>query len=289
MDKNKLTEFLKRLKSALHKRRLDRKLLDDLQFEWFLIDKEIIDLSTAYGMLSTINKDLDEERSKELEWYFLRLMSKSIHKRDNYRCPYFLQKENSDIKLPFKTWEEEIRAVCSDYNSDFESEYDFEILYFQRCCRCKEIDCPYRIIHPEKDGPYWRKSEYNQKYPQHQESSHIEETPQQKAARTKTEEAEDAIEEDLHALCEKLIEYNDNNFVKRTDGGIYKFNGSARLYAYLAVQISDNNGLTRVPWKVFKKHLNTSFCNKSLGVAKQKIKDKRPRGGSKIDSCMAEI
>ncbi|MBO6223082.1 MAG: hypothetical protein J6N56_04805 [Bacteroidales bacterium] len=270
MDKNKLTEFLKRLKSALHKRRLDRKLLNDLQFEWFTIDKEKIDLSEAYGMLSTINEGLDEERSKELEWLYLRLMSGSISSKNNTTCPYYLQKENSDIKLPFKTWDEELSAVDS-YGSNRIN--DIEIDCFRRCCRCREIDCPYRIIRSDKECPYWRQSEYEQRNPNTQEQIPATEYPPQTVAPVRADTYRRSINSILTPLCRELA----NESLAEIDvaSGEYTFTGTGVQYAYLARLVTNksrpNGEEDHIPWRVITKKLKPPRSQKNLKSAASRI------------------
>lgn len=292
MERNKMKRILSGLDTALHKEKLDEKALSQLLREWSSFGKgyfdDTKDVSFAYKKLSCMSENLDEERVEIVKKFFVVLLKKTIGDKNCWLCPFFFQQADNDIKLPFETWYDEINAICSD---GIKRELDVEELYYVRCCRCKMNNCPYRIIRPDNNGPYWRQSEYKQQHQELQEQPLANETRQQKAARTRTEECTRILHPILPDICKKLIEKS----LVITDRGTgkFKFLGTIKEYAYFAFKLEKETKLPCKPWKVLENYIippDTTQGNlKKEALYFKYHEDKRPRRASAIDSAIDEV
>lgn len=249
-----------------------------------LIKPEAAD--TVYRRYSEVGEKVAPEREEMLKVVFADALAYFLLTSDCQHCPHYNQ-QDSGVNLPFTSWDEELSAIQSVRG--WPPHYT-ESEYFQRCSKCRK-DCTQRIYKPDVSGPYWRKSEYEQRNqpvaPADEPSK--KETRQQKAAKTKKEKTTDAIKGILRPLCEKMLE---GSMVEKADDGInYKLLKNSQLYAYIALRVTQESTKGPIPWKAISGILAPPGGADNLKVDASKYKHRKqpPKGADRIDMYLREI
>lgn len=258
-----------------------RKVMPDIQNHAdLLIRPEVAD--TIYRRYTEIGEKTAPEHKELFKVVFADALAYFLLTTDYQHCPHFNQSSYS-VNLPFETWDEELNAI-RDVRG-WPPHY-IEPEYFQRCRTCRK-NCPHRIIKPDESGPYWRKSEYElrDKPDAPVEEPSQKETRQQKAAKTKKEDATKEISTLLRPLCTKLVAESLAEIAE--DGVNFKFLGNNNLYCYLAKGVSKARNLDYIPWQAF---LGVLEAKSSEAVLRKTASKQRqdPAGSTKIDSLINE-
>ena len=256
-----------------------RKVMPDIQNHAdLLIRPEVAD--TIYRRYTEIGEKTAPEHKKFFKAVFADALAYFLLTADYQHCPYFNQ-QCCSVNLPFESWDEELNAI-RDVRG-WPPHY-VEPEYYQRCSTCRK-DCTHRIIKPEENGPYWRRSEYEQ---MNNPTAQPDKTRQQKAADTKKEGATGDIEDTLRKLCEKMLA---GSMVKKADDGInYKLLNNNQLYAYIAWRVTQESNLDNIPWKAIIPILAPpGKADYKAYASKYKNGKKPPQGAGRIDMYLREI
>ncbi len=286
-----LTKMLSELDALMFSEGLSKDALYEFEWNYYAFPGEHLlheTIPVIYEHLSDLGKKLDEQRQGLFKELFAEFLNRFLDVNP-WKCPHYIQrKEKRCITLPFVDWEDEVNTIAALYNSF--SPKDIEERYYNRCFQCRDTTCPYRIIRPIENGPYWRQSEYELRdepvAPADEPPQ--KETRQQKAAKTREEDASGDSESILRPLCKKLEK---ERMAKKADDGInFIFLGDSALYAYLARQVTQKTNLDRIPWTAIGQILATDFSPNVLKKSASIIgkKGKLPKGSSKIDSLINE-
>ncbi len=271
--------FLSSLDAALHKHPLDEEDLKTLKGEWLSLWDKDIDTLTACQMLSSMSQDLDIRRKEIVREYLAWFLEPSLLSKDNFSCPYHLQR-NKSFTMPFKTWKEEVLEVNTYFK---ETVTHVQFRYFMRCKRCGD-NCSYRIFRSENGGLFWRKSEYDKEYAKPK-------SRQQKAADTRTKRNKEEIEKILRPLCGMLADKG--LAIDVPDEDYFIFKGSSDLYAFIAWQVTDcSEKIDDIPWDVIIDILKPPCKKGNVMTLASEIKNKKheePKESADIMKCLENI
>lgn len=283
-----LTKMLSELDALMFSEGLSKEALYEFEWNYYAFPGEHLlheTIPVIYEHLSDLGKKLDEQRQGLFKELFAEFLNRFLDVNP-WKCPHYIQrKEKRCITLPFVDWEAEVNTIAGLYNSF--SPRDIEERYYDRCFQCRETTCPYRIIRPIENGPYWRQSEYelrDEPVALADEPSQ-KETRQQKAAKTKTKDASEEIGPLLRALCTKLVAESLAEIAE--DGVNFKFLGNNALYCHLAREVSKARNLDHIPWQAFLGILEAKSDKAVLRKTASKQRQ-APAGSTKIDSLIAE-
>lgn len=219
-----------------------------------------------------------------LKQYYAYILKYYLRKEPRL-CFHYIAFDNEGITLPFENWEEEICTVAN-FAPRLKETWPIESSYFSRCRLCRRAECDNRIIRPEKNGPYWCTKDYhpNEGFDVKQISR------QQKAQWTKEGDALREMERITRPICEELV-YK-QMAVRERVGVPYRFQGTSKLYAYIALMIQQRCNLPVFSWKAFKSILVTDAEEGALRTAASRLRENpenRPEGADIIDEIIGAI